>query len=92
MFIAGSTGRAVQSRGVDEQQHPEQPNANAAPAPRPVLPVLPYEKPLVYRYKSELPPPGLVAKGFWVCCYFAGWAVGLVYRPRRPRQLYIRDP
>ena len=75
---------------MDEQQHNEQADANAAPAPRPVLPVLAYEKPLVYRYKSDLPPPGLRAKVFWKGCFVAGWAVGLVYRPRRPRQLFSR--
>ena len=54
--------------------------------------MLAYEKPLVYRYQSNLPPPGLLAKVFWKCCFFAGCAARLVYRPRRPRQLFIRNP
>lgn len=64
-------------------------STSAAPAP---VPVLSYEKPLVYRYKSNLPPPGMAARAFWKCCYWAGKALGVVYRPRRPRQPYIRNP
>ena len=59
---------------------------------QPVLPVLSYEKPLVYRYKSDLPPPGFVAKGFWKGCFLAGKLLGLVYRPRPAPRLYRRDP
>jgi hypothetical protein len=62
------------------------------PAPRPVLPVLSYEKPLVYRYRSDLPPPGPGAKVFWKGCFLAGKLLGLVYRPRAAPRLYSREP
>ena len=52
----------------------------------PPRPVLSYEKPLIYRYKSDLPPPGMWVKILWRCCYGAGKVVGLVYRPRPPHQ------
>ena len=61
------------------------------PVAVPVLPVLSYEKPAEYRYKSDLPPPTFGDHVFWRCCYYAGKALGLVYRPRPQRQLYIRD-
>ena len=61
-------------------------------APQPVLPVLSYEKPLVYRYRSDLPPPGLAAKAFWKACFVAGKLLGMVYRPRPAPRLYRRDP
>jgi hypothetical protein len=61
---------------------------DAPPAPKPVLPVLSYEKPLVYRYRSDLPPPTWGDRLFWRCCYWAGKLVGLVYRPRRAPRLY----
>ena len=64
----------------------------AAPAPRPAPPVLAYEKPLVYRYKSNLPPPGMGTRVFWKCCFFAGRLLSLVYRPRPARRLFARDP
>ena len=61
-------------------------------APQPVLPVLSYEKPLVYRYRSDLPPAGPVAKVFWKGCFLAGKLLGLVYRPRPAPNLYHRNP
>jgi hypothetical protein len=61
---------------------------DAPPAPRPVLPVLSYEKPLVYRYQSDLPPPTRGDRLFWRCCYYAGKLLGLVYRPRPRPRLY----
>ena len=63
-----------------------------AAAPRPALPVLSYEKPLVYRYRSDLPPPGVAVKMFWKGCFLAGKLVGFVYRPRPTPRLYTRNP
>jgi hypothetical protein len=65
--------------------------------PRPVIPVqvlpaaapvLSYEKPFLYRYKSNLPPPGVVAKTFWRACFAAGRLFGKLYRPRPEPRLY----
>ena len=64
----------------------------AGSAPVPVLPVLNYEKPLVYRYQSNLPPPGPLATAFWRCCFYAGKLLGLVYRPRPSPRLYTPPP
>ena len=73
----------------------EQPLRADAPAdaPRPPapVPVLTYEKPVEYRYRSDLPPPGKVAKAFWKGCFYAGKLLGLVYRPRPEPRLYRRD-
>jgi hypothetical protein len=69
-------------------------DANDAAPVRPVLPVLPnlpvlsYEKPFLYRYKSDLPRPGPVAKAFWVLCFSAGALFGKFYRPRPVPRLY----
>ena len=51
-------------------------NPDVPPAPMPVLPVLSYEKPLLYRYKSDLPPPTWGDRLFWRCCYYAGKLLG----------------
>jgi hypothetical protein len=67
----------------DDEMHP-----GDTPAPKPVLPVLSYEKPLLYRYKSDLPPPTWGDRVFWRVCYYAGKLVGLVYRPRPAPRLY----
>ena len=61
---------------------------DAPPVPIPMLPVLSYEKPLIYRYQSDLPPPTRGDRVFWRCCYWAGKLVGLVYRPRPKPRLY----
>ena len=67
---------------------------------RPVLPVEPladtapvlsYEKPFLYRYQSDLPPPGPVAKRFWRACFAAGTLFGKFYRPRPAPRLYTRS-
>ena len=60
------------------------PSTDAPPTDHAPRRVLSYEKPLVYRYKSDLPPPGMWVKILWRCCYGAGKLVGLVYRPRGP--------
>jgi len=69
---------------------PTRSTADSIPAPAlvPVLPVLSYEKPLVYRYESDLPPPTRGDWLFWRCCYWAGKLLGLVYRPRPTPRLY----
>lgn len=68
-------------------------------APRPVIPVEPvaapapiltYEKPFLYRYKSNLPPPGPLAKTFWRACFAAGRLFGKLYSPRPEPRLYTR--
>jgi hypothetical protein len=72
---------------MSEPSHAEaQPDAPSAPTP--ALPVLSYEKPLVYRYQSDLPPPTRGDRLFWRCWYWAGKLVGLVYRPRPKPRLY----
>ena len=58
------------------------------PLPVPVLPVLNYEKPALYRYKSDLPPPGVGLKLFWAGCYRAGRLLGKFYKPRPAPRLY----
>jgi hypothetical protein len=69
-------------------------DANPAVLVRLVLPlnpptvVLHYEKPVVYRCKSDLPPPGLAVKAFWLECYWSGRLLGLVYKPRPAPRLY----
>ncbi len=50
--------------------------------------VLSYEKPFLYRYRSDLPPPGPVAKAFWWGCFAAGRVFGRFYRPRPAPRLY----
>ena len=73
----------------------EQPiNSQQAGSPAPVraLPVLSYEKPLVYRYESDLPPPGVGVKLFWAACYRAGRLLGKVYKPRPAPRLYTPKP
>ena len=72
-----------------------EPVPTAAPTdatPPAAVRVLSYEKPLVYRYRSDLPPPGVVAKVFWKGCFVAGKLVGLVYRSRPAPRLYRRGP
>ena len=78
---------AAMSEPVQPPANPDVPPA-PAPAPMPVLPVLSYEKPLLYRYKSDLPPPTLSDRIFWRCCYYAGKLLGLVYHPRPAPRLY----
>jgi len=56
------------------------------------VPVLEYEKPAEYRYRSDLPPPGWVAKVFWRLCYESGRLLGQIYKPRPAPRLYTPRP
>ena len=67
------------------RDHATEPDAPSSRAP---LPVLSYEKPLVDRYKSDLPPPGALAKAFWFICFWSGRALGLIYKPRPAPRLF----
>jgi hypothetical protein len=64
------------------------PQAAAPPVPVPALPVLSYEKPAIYRYKSDLSPPGVGLKLFWAGCFRTGRLFGLIYKPRPAPRLY----
>jgi hypothetical protein len=76
---------------MDRPDDDARPVLPVEPLPVPA-PVLSYEKPFLYRHKSNLPPPGPVARSFWRACFAAGRLFGKLYRPRPAPRLYTHRP
>ena len=75
------------SEPTDDVQPAPRPKLDAPRHQTPAKPVLPlqldYEKPVEYRVKSTLGPPGPTAKAFWKLCYLAGRMLRPFVPPQR---------